>query len=301
MSNSINKNNLQVNLLFYMSNCKTCMVFINQAQKANILKSIKMICVDGQVEKFKSQGLKKVPTLVLTSINQRIEAGECLKWLEEMIKFNNNNFIQSNEFYIPDVGIIEQNQNQNQNKINNINVNEQITQLSSQITKLSTQLNNQSKNQFEIPKGNMVKRNTLAPVQLPTPPNINNKPNQPNQPNQPPQHLSNTNGPIVKPVNQLFGYLHNEMNGFSDTYAYVSVDNPLPQSFLPPDKDMEIYTAPEDSKIDKNKQEQMTKLIALERDKDKNQFKAHIDEIVTKIAIGDKNAVPKWLGSNKDL
>jgi hypothetical protein len=323
MASFNNKNNPQVNLLFYMSNCRTCMVFINQAQKANILKSFKMICVDGQVEKFKSQGLKKVPTLILTSLNQRIEAGDCIKWLEEMTKFNNTSFGPSNEFYIPDVGLVNPNISQvntnvgqlnpnigliNPNKINkmdNIDVNEQITKLSTQINQLSGQLNNsnQNKNQFEVPKGNMIKRNALAPVQPPTPPQnmmgINNNPNRiiQNNTNQP----TNTNGPVVKPVNQLFGYLQNEMSGFSDGYAYISVDNPLPKSFLPPDKDMEIYTAPEGDKIDKNKQEQMIRLVALERDKDKNQFKTTIDELATKIAMGDNNAMPKWLGSNKDL
>ena len=47
------------------------------------------------------------------------------------------------------------------------------------------------------------------------------------------------------------------MSGCSDSYAYLLVDNPLPKSFLPPDKDLQIYTAPEGSKLDKKTQEKV--------------------------------------------
>jgi len=105
----------------------------------------------------------------------------------------------------------------------------------------------------------------------------------------------------VKPINQLFGYLQNEMSGYSDGYAYVNVDNPLPKSFLPPDKDMEIYTAPEGDKIDKKRQDQMMQLAEMERKNEKEQIKNSIDEINRKFAMGDHTIMPKWVGANKDL
>ncbi len=89
----------QLNLLFYMEGCKTCNFFINTAHKANMLKNFKMICIDGQKDKFKTQGLKKVPTIIIPSINKQFEGSDCLKWLDEMIKLSstNNNFIMRNE------------------------------------------------------------------------------------------------------------------------------------------------------------------------------------------------------------
>ena len=314
------KNNIQssqLNLLFYMEGCKTCNFFIVTAQKANILKNFKMICIDGQKDKFKSQGLKKVPTIIIPSINKQLDGCDCLKWLDDMIKLsssNNNIGMQNEELYIPDVGIIPNNgQKQNETNLhNNCNQNinnQQISQLSNQISHLSTQMNNttssKQQNQFEVPKTNIIKRNAFNPVQPPSnikSKNISSLPIN-NNTNNNINVCNNTNNqqPIVKPINQLFGYLQNEMSGLSDAYAYVNVDNPLPKSFLPPDKDLEIYTAPEGDKIDKKRQEQMIQLAEMERKNEKEYYKNQIDEINRRIAIGDNNVIPKWIGSNKDL
>jgi len=164
-------------------------------------------------------------------------------------------------------------------------------------------------NQFEVPKTNIIKRTGLNPIQPPgsiiNPSDKNGKimGQNPNQFNQQNQLNSNpqSNIPSVRPVNQLFGYLQTEMSGFSDGYAYISVDNPLPKSFLPPDKDMEIYTAPEGDKVDKKKQEQLMKLAEMERNNEKEQYKNSIDEINRRIAMGEHNLLPKWVGANKDL
>jgi hypothetical protein len=313
----------QQNLLFYMEGCKTCNFFITSAHKANILKNFKMICIDGQKDKFKAQGLKKVPTIIIPSIHKQFEGSDCLKWLDEMIKLsstNNNWQMKNEELYIPDVGIVS-NQQTNYNTTrppqpppqptHNM-MNHQISQLSSQISQLSTQMSQPNKpnqpNQFEVQKTNIVKRTGLNPVQPPNSINSSGKnikimgqnPNQSNQYNQQNQQ-SQSNIPSVRPVNQLFGYLQNEMSGFSDGYAYISVDNPLPKSFLPPDKDMEIYTAPEGDKVDKKKQEQLIKLAEMERNNEKEQYKNSIDEINRRIAMGEHNLLPKWVGANKDL
>ena len=316
----------QPNLLFYMEGCKTCNFFITTAHKANILKNFKMICIDGQKEKFKAQGLKKVPTIIIPSINKQFDGSDCIKWLDDMIKLSsssNNNFSMKDEqLYIPDVGIIQNNIPMPPPKLNNYNINpnphNHISHLTSQVSQLSSQMinsqsnskPNSSSNQFDVPKTNIVKRNTFNPIQ--PPPNINGFVNhninnggkninaiQLNQ-NQN-QNQNQLNQPMVKPINQLFGYLQNEMSGFSDGYAYVNVDNPLPKSFLPPDKDMEIYTAPEGDKIDKKRQEQMIQLAEMERKNEKEQIKNSIDEINRRIAMGDHTMMPKWTGSNKDL
>jgi len=330
----------QPNLLFYMEGCKTCNFFITTAHKANILKNFKMICIDGQKDKFKAQGLKKVPTIIIPSIHKQFEGSDCLKWLDEMIKLSSaddNWQMKNEELYIPDVGIVS-NQQTNYNTIRppqppsqpvHNRMNHQISQLSSQISQLSqlsTQMSQSNKlnqpNQFEVPKTNIVKRTGLNPVQPPSSINSScknikimsqntNHLNQFNQQNQQSQSQSQSqsqlqsqlqsNIPSVRPINQLFGYLQNEMSGFSDGYAYISVDNPLPKSFLPPDKDMEIYTAPEGDKVDKKKQEQLMKLAEMERNNEKEQYKKSIDEINRRIAMGEHNLLPKWIGANKDL
>ena len=341
--NSINStNSKQQNLLFYMQDCKTCICFITTAQKINILKNFKMICIDGQKDKFMEQGLKKVPTIIIPSINKQFIGNECIKWLEDMIKLSskNNNFnLQNEELYIPDIGIVSNTSNiQNLPKPPNFtnqpnlpkppnnftnqpnlpkppnSMNHQISQLSSQISQLSTQINQSPKsNQFDIPTTNIIKRVGLNPVQPPSTinkldknikiigQNINSS-NQLNS-NQVNSNQVNTNNscPTVKPINQLFGYLQNEMTGFSDGYAYINVDNPLPKSFLAPDKDMEIYTAPEGDKVNKNKQEQLMKLAEMERTNEHIQYKNYIDEINKKITMGEHNLLPKWIGINKDL
>ncbi len=320
-----NTHTSQPNLLFYMEGCKTCNFFISTAHKANILKNFKMICIDGQKDKFKAQGLKKVPTIIIPSIGKQFDGSDCLKWLDDMIKLssrNNNLGMQNEELYIPDVGVVSNHPTHTPNLTNsnyqippsqanmykNYNqnsTNDQISQLSNKISQLSTQINNSNlpkpPNQFEVPKTNIIKRTTFNPVQPPMNThgkNINPVPLNNQYPN---TNNMNNQQPTVKPINQLFGYLQNEMSGLSDGYAYVNVDNPLPKSFLPPDKDMEIYTAPEGDKIDKKKQDQMIQLAEMERKNEKEFFKNHIEEINKRIAMGDTNLMPKWIGSNKDL
>jgi hypothetical protein len=325
-----NKNNnipsSQPNLLFYMEGCKTCNFFITTAHKANILRNFKMICIDGQKDKFKAQGLKKVPTIIIPSINKQFDGSDCLKWLEDIIKSSsrNNNFgMQNEELIIPDIGIVSNQPNQPNQQMHsnhsNKNIfppnppnqpnsmNNHVSNLTNKISQLSTQLNNnqmnqQNSNQFAVPNTNIIKRNTLNPVQPPLNKNNGNKNgvNIKQMPNTNNQNSSQTQ-PTVKPINQLFGYLQNEMSGFSDGYAYISVDNPLPKSFLPPDKDMEIYTAPEGDKINKKKQEQMMQLAEMERTNEKEQMKNTIDEMNRRIAMGEHNLMPKWVGTNKDL
>lgn len=230
----------QSNILFYMESCKTCNVFINLAHKNDILKHFKLICIDGQVEQFVSKGLKKVPTIIVKNINKQIDGNECLKWLDSIIKMKSNNSI-----------------NNSVNNQNDIFINEMG--LTSQSTPIFI---TQPKN------NNVLKRNNL----INEPPIINNSNIKNNNINNNLNNLNNSNQPSVKPINQLYGYLENEMSGFSDSYAYLLVDNPLPKSFLPPDKDLQIYTAPEGNKLDKKTQDYFIKNMEIIREKDKDEF-----------------------------
>ena len=60
------------------------------------------------------------------------------------------------------------------------------------------------------------------------------------------------------------------MTGFSDDYAYLQCDNPMPKSFLEPGSDFQIYTAPENGKINEKDQNKEINRIENERDKTKN-------------------------------
>ncbi len=59
------------------------------------------------------------------------------------------------------------------------------------------------------------------------------------------------------------------MDGFSDSFAYLMSDNPLPKSFTLVDKEQAIYTAPEGDKIDKRTQDLLIKSLENDRASDK--------------------------------
>ena len=77
---------------------------------------------------------------------------------------------------------------------------------------------------------------------------------------------SGKGGPVVKSV--LDGYLQEEMNGFSDTYALLLNDDPLPKTFATHNTEQEIYTAPEGPKIDWRTQKNLIRNLEMQRTKD---------------------------------
>ena len=284
----LNKNEIGSNILFYMESCKTCMFFINIAQQNNILKHFKLICIDGNKEKFIAQGLKKVPTIIVKNINKQIEGNDCIKWLDSIIKMRSTNtFDNQNEMYVPDIGLINSgNSNNSGIRLNNSN----SGLINSRNVPLQNAQINQIKpinNEFQVPTTNVRKRGELS---ITNPPITNSK-NKQNINNQNESNKEIQKEPQVKQVNQLFGFLDNEMSGFSDSYAYLMVDNPLPKSFLPPDKDLQIYTAPEGDKIDKKKQDVIYKNLELQRNNDKTEFIQKINETTSNIL---NNNTPKW-------
>jgi len=127
-----------------------------------------------------------------------------LKWLNSIIKNKSQPRMITNDNYIP-----------NQLPIQNLN-----------------------NNQFEVPKTNILKRNK---TNISTPPIISNTNVKSKLIKEEMEQFnklkvnanSNNNGPSVINSNNLFGFLENEMSGFSDPYAYLLIDNALPKSFLP--------------------------------------------------------------------
>ncbi len=289
-----------MNLLFYSSKCKTCGVFMQIAQKNNILKFFKLICIDGQEKNFQEKGLRKVPTIVIKNMGKPIDGNDCLIWLESTLKLRSGQVNdKTNEQYLPEVGITQGNSNIRNGMMGSQGQSAQPTQ-----TTQTTQ-----SNQFEVPKTNIMKRTSIGVTPPPTLTNVNvrstnplNPQNQMNQLNEQMKQLQemhskllktqsnpggqSNSGPSVKPVHQLFGFMENEMSGCSDSYAYLLVDNPLPKSFLPPDKDLQIYTAPEGSKLDKKTQEMYLKNMELFRENEKTDLKRKIEEDHRNILTG---------------
>jgi hypothetical protein len=218
------------NLLFYSKKCKTCGIFINTCHNNNVLKFFKLICIDDNIESFSSKGLKVVPTLIIQGHSKSIEGKNVFLWLEQLL-------------------------NQVKNKNNFIQNDELPYDNKSQISN-SNILKRNKEELFNVP---VINKNINQNNQN----NENNKNNQNNHNN---QQISTT-GPQVK--KSPFGYLKDEMDGFSDSFAYLLSDNPLPKSFTSIDKEQAIYTAPEGDKIDKRTQDLLIKSLENNRANDK--------------------------------
>jgi hypothetical protein len=252
------------------------------SQNNNILKHFKLICIDGQEKQFQEKGLKKVPTLVIKNMGKPIEGNDCISWLESTIKLKSNKmFDNTNDQYLPEVGIGNTQNNMQMSGMNS----KQINGGSGPVGLGGNQSGNS--NQFQVPNTNVLKRSTINITQPPIlsnirtngqPPNISSQTNTTNMQNPRSTNQGGVSAPTVKPVHQLFGFMENEMSGLSDTYAYLLVDNALPKSFLPPDKDLQIYTAPEGSKLDKKTQEIYLKNMELFRENEKKDIKRKIEE-----------------------
>jgi hypothetical protein len=224
----MNQNN--PNLLFYSKKCKTCELFINTCHNNGVLRFLKLICIDDNINAYSSKGLKIVPTLIIQGNNTPIEGKNVFAWLEKLLLNikNNNEPIKTNNEPIK-TNIVKRNKEEtpvlNNNRNNNVKINKNIQ---------------------------IIQENE-------------NKINQVNQNNQ-----VNKNGPQVK--KSPFGYLKDEMDGFSDSFAYLMNDNPLPKSFTSVDKEQAIYTAPEGNKLDRRTQEMLIKTLESERINEKNEI-----------------------------
>lgn len=234
-------NPMPPNVLFFSKNCKTCNTFITMCQQNKILKYFRMVDVDDKIAELSQKGLKVVPTIIIKGLTKPIEGKNVFTWLESIISMNSNKKIDTGgDQYLPETGLSQQ--QRPSSGAGTIN-----------------------------PNNNVVKR-TIAP-----PPIIGVK----QEKEIPIQQTKLVNGVEIKTTpsvkQQPFGFLQEEMSGFSDTFAYLLTDNPLPKSFLPCDKDLEIYTAPEGDKLDKRNQEMLMKNVEMIRENDKNNFIKHME------------------------
>jgi hypothetical protein len=242
----MNQNN--PNLLFYSKKCKTCELFINTCHNNGVLKYLKLICIDDNVSSYSAKGLKVVPTLIIQGNNAPIEGKNVFSWLENLlntIKINNNEspIINNNESPIINNKPLATN-------IVKRNVEEPVVINNSNVK------NNNIRTNKNI---QIIQDNNKSSTQTPTQ-------NQASTQNQ----TQTQTGPTVK--KSPFGYLKDEMDGFSDSFAYLMTDNPLPKSFTSVDKEQAIYTAPEGNKLDRRTQEMLIKTLENERVNEKNEI-----------------------------
>ena len=235
--------NIPPNVLFFSKKCKTSTLFITMCQQNKLLKYFQLIDVDDKIKELSQKGLKIVPTIIIKGLTKPIEGKNVFNWLETVVSMNSNKKIDtSNDNFLPETGI-------NQN--------------SQRPTTGSGTIN---------PNNNVVKR-TIAP-----PPIIGKQDKQETAKQADTKMVNGVeikNTPSVK--SQPFGFLQEEMSGFSDSFAYLMSDNPLPKAFLPCDKDLEIYTAPEGDKLDKKNQDLLMKNVEMIRENDKTNFIKHME------------------------
>ena len=226
--------NQQPNILFYSKLCKSCNIFINQCHKSNILKYFKLVCVDDRINEFKEKGIKIVPTIYKQGHGKPLEGKEAFMWLETII--NNGNMTN-------------------------------ITTAPNRSMGTPGAIGTHGAMGAGGSVGNIVKRNIIQPT---TNNGSNNNGGGGSNNNGSGGGNNNgggsSNGPIVKKV--LDGYLQDEMTGFSDTYALLLTDDPLPKTFATHNTDQEIYTAPEGPKIDWRTQKTLIRNLETQRTND---------------------------------
>jgi hypothetical protein len=249
--------NIPPNVLFFSKKCKTSSLFITMCQQNKVLKYFQMIDVDDKIKELSEKGLKVVPTIIIKGLTKPIEGKNVFNWLESIMSMNSNKQIDnSNEQFLPETGI-----------------NQTVQRPSSGSGTTN-------------PNNNIVKRNIAPPPIIPSKQELKNK-----QEKMPDTKIVNgveiKNAPVVK--SQPFGFLQEEMAGFSDSFAYLMSDNPLPKAFLPCDKDLEIYTAPEGDKLDKRNQEMLMKNVEMIRENDKTHFVKHMETEHKKALLEENN------------
>lgn len=225
--------NQQPNILFYSKLCKSCNIFINQCHKSNILKYFKLVCVDDRINEFKEKGIKIVPTIYKQGHGKPLEGKEAFMWLETIIN--------------------------NGNMTNTAPTRATVTTAPARAMGTPGAMGAGGSGGSV---GNIVKRNIIQP----TTNNGSNSSNGNGGGNNNGGGGGGSNGPSVKKV--LDGYLQDEMTGFSDTYALLLTDDPLPKTFATHNTDQEIYTAPEGPKIDWRTQKTLIRNLETQRTSD---------------------------------
>ncbi|AYV80231.1 MAG: hypothetical protein Gaeavirus18_8 [Gaeavirus sp.] len=284
------KTNNIPNLLIYSEKCGTCNTFITMCHKNKILSSFQMINIDDKMQLMIEKGFKKVPTIIVRGISKPIEGRDVFQWLESVLSMMNNKKFITEDQYLPETGIQQQNNNtmMMQPGFTNINSNP----MNNNVVKRSTMCqpppviaanngngNGNRINNNTVTNNNATNNNTVTNNNATNNNTVNNTVNN--------NGINNTTGPSVK--SQPHGFLQDEMLGFSDSFAYLMTDNPLPKSFLPFDKDLQIYTAPEGNRLDKRQQDKIIKDIESVRSNDRDAFIRTIEHEHQQIITNHQN------------
>ena len=72
------------NMLFILTTCPSCNMFIETCQRLNILSKFKIIRVDGRVSEFVSKGIQTVPSIYISGMTNLIIGKECHKWISSI-------------------------------------------------------------------------------------------------------------------------------------------------------------------------------------------------------------------------
>lgn len=81
-----------INLLFVSFKCKTCINLIRILENEKLKQYFRIICVDDKLKRLPPQ-IKKVPTMIVKTINKPLVALETFEWVKKMkfIRSNKNN------------------------------------------------------------------------------------------------------------------------------------------------------------------------------------------------------------------
>ena len=133
-----------------------------------------------------------------------------------------------------------------------------------------------------LPDTNVVKRTSMISSK-----NAVTKITPPSPLKEPPVKKTNgsdqgTNDPDSKLIlgGRPVGYLQEEMNGFSDTFALLADDDIIQKSFLNVNNcnnEFTIYTPPSDDRLNEKRQKMLLKSIEIGRESDKNIFIKNMD------------------------
>lgn len=73
------------NLLFYSNQCQMCQSLLRILKNENMIQYFKCICVDIEsVRRALPQGINRVPTTIIPSINKKLVADEIFQWLQSV-------------------------------------------------------------------------------------------------------------------------------------------------------------------------------------------------------------------------
>lgn len=92
--------NLNMNILFYSRECKTCITLIKILENEQLIQYFYPVCVDDKLNKLPPQ-IEHVPTMIVKDQNKPLVAEETFEWIKK-VKFikqnmqNKNTIIQNN-------------------------------------------------------------------------------------------------------------------------------------------------------------------------------------------------------------